>query len=41
MEVVAICVARYAALVATGSLGWQIYSWAHRQRPHVELVRGG
>jgi hypothetical protein len=35
-------IAGYAAVVATGSLGWQVYQWRHRRRSHVEVrVRWG
>ena len=27
----------YAAIVATASVGWQIYSWWHRRRSHVAV----
>jgi hypothetical protein len=35
MSTVAVAVAAYAAVIATASLGWQIYAWRHRQQSRV------
>lgn len=37
MSTVAVIVAAYAALVATASLAWQVYTWWHRRKSHVEV----
>jgi hypothetical protein len=37
MSTVAVAVAAYAAVVATASLGWQIYAWRHRQKSRVAV----
>jgi len=37
VTMIAAIVAAYAALVATASLGWQIYTWWHRRKSHVEV----
>jgi hypothetical protein len=35
-------IAGYAAIVATGGLAWQVYSWQHRRGVHVDVkVRYG
>lgn len=38
MELAAIIVAGYAAIVATASVVWQVYSWRHRRRSHVGVT---
>jgi hypothetical protein len=40
MSTVAVAVAAYAAVIATASLGWQIYAWRHRQRSRVVVSVG-
>jgi predicted metal-dependent phosphoesterase TrpH len=30
-------VAAYAAVVASGTLGWQVYQWHHSHKDHVEV----
>ena len=37
MNTVAAVIAIYAAVVATGSLVWQIFTWRHKQRSRVEV----
>jgi hypothetical protein len=37
MDAIPIIIAVYAALVATGSLCWQIYTWRHRRQNRVEV----
>ncbi len=37
MSTVAVAVAAYAAVVATASLGWQVYAWRHRQQNRVTV----
>ena len=37
VETATAIVAIYAALVATGSLGWQVYFWWHRRQARVEV----
>lgn len=37
MSTVTAFVAAYAALVASASLLWQIYTWHHRHRSHVQV----
>jgi hypothetical protein len=38
MEIATAIVAVYAALVATGALAWQIYSWWHRRQSRVKVT---
>ena len=37
MDAIPIVIAVYAALVATGSLCWQVYTWRHRRKNRVEV----
>jgi hypothetical protein len=30
-------IAAYAGVVSTAALGWQIYSWQHKRRSHVDV----